>query len=564
MTKICTPNFRTWAARQFIKSFVGRTSTIDSDTISRYVSPNYVDPLYAEQEILQGSMLAASDTEAGYFYVFAGVSTDWANTIPTPNTSLQGYHYDVYDTMEFGKHVGPEDVSLLVDRHDWVSGEVYDAYSHLDPLLSTKSFFIVVEEGGDYHVFKCLDNAGGSPSTHQPSVFEYNGPGGSILTSTTPIAATNYYYKTSDGYVWAYMYSIPRQTYNKFATTEYIPLTIEQAEVPSTVGSIESILVDTQGAYHNTYLNGFVKQTFVDGVSTKFNLTTSGNDFFHIGDFYKGASIYITSGTGRGQIRNIISSDIVGSERQIVVESAFSVPLDASSQFEIAPQVSIVGDGTGALARSVVNANGQLTQIEMIDSGTGYTTANINIVSYTGYIDANANIITTNTVATATAIISPPAGLGRDLVNELYADKVGISVDFIDTAHPITSYAQFGLIVNPIFKTIDVTVIDVSGFAVGEIAYQQDDASYGVIAAIDSTNNILTLNNVRGVFDVGSEITGINTSTKTSINAIDTDTSVFTIDQLVDNSGEIIFVKNDSIVTRANGQTERVKLVFDF
>ena len=564
MTKICTPNFRTWVARQFIRSFVGKGSSVSTEKVLRYASLGYVDPYYVQEIISDSNTSVGSLTDSGYFYVFAGVNTDWGNTVPTPNTSLQGYHYDVYDTMEFGKHVTAEDVSFLIDRNDWAANTVFDAYSHLDPLLDQKMFFTVVEEGGDYHVFKCLDNAGGSPSNHKPSPFEYNASNGSILTSNTVIASTNYYYKTSDGYVWSYMYSIPRQTYDKFVTTDYIPLTIEMADSPASVGTIESILVDTNGAYHNTYLLGSVKQTFVDANPLKLNLTTSGNDFFQTADFYKGCSIYITSGTGRGQIRNIVSSDIVGSERQIVLDSGFSVALDATSQFEIAPQVLIEGDGTGALARSVVNANGQLTQIEMISPGFGYTQANVSIVSYTGFIDANANIVTTNTVATATPIISPPGGLGHDLVNELYADKVGVSVDFISNTHPITSYAQFGLLVDPLFTEVNLTVTDATGFAIGEILQQNVDVSYGVISAIDITNNIITLKNVRGVFDVGGTVVGINTTTTTSVLAFDIDTSVFTVDQLVDNSGEILFVKNDSIVSRADGQTERVKLVFDF
>ena len=564
MTKLLTPNFRTYMARQFIESFVGRERSVLSESISRYVEYAYVDPNYTEEFFVRVANDDIEFDDVGYFYVFAGVPAGWANgVIETPTPAIEDYHYNTYDTMTFGKHAVASDVSHMIKRNDWTSGTVYDQYDHTDPTLNEKNFYVITQENNEWQVFKCLDNAGGAPSTHMPSVFEYNSSSGAIVTSATAVLEANYYYKTSDNYVWMYLYSISDVNFKKFATIEYAPLPVELSAAPPQIGTLSSIVVSDQGAYHNAYATGSIKKINVNGSSQEFFVNTDGNDFFTILNIYKDSAIYITSGKGAGQIRTVTSSTIDGTERKITVDSPFFTSLDATSRFEIGPRVVITGDGTGASARSILT-DGRLTQIEMISPGSGYSYAEVTIDTVTGYYDQAGTFIETQTAGTAYPVISPPRGHARDLINDLYADKVCISVDFEGNTHPITDFSQYGLIVDPLFTSVTITVDDALGFNVGEIVIQQGNGTYGVVDSFDLTTNEVVIANVRGVFTAGGTILGTATNKYATCTAVDKNTETFEIADIVDNSGEILLINNDVTVSRADGQTERVKLIVDF
>jgi len=73
-------------------------------------------------------------------------------------------------------------------------------------------------------------------------------------------------------------------------------------------------------------------------------------------------------------------------------------------------QVSITGDGTGAIANAVVGGNGAITGFTITSPGSGYTTASVNITSATGTgASASAVVSTTGSV---TAIAVNTAGTG--------------------------------------------------------------------------------------------------------------------------------------------------------
>lgn len=568
MTKLLTPNFKTYLARQFVKSFVGRDNGFVSESLSRYVNDLYVLPNYVEDLYITLDNTNYETVDVGYFYVFAGVPTAWSTTVPpTPVSSIQGYHYDVYNNMKFGKRVTASDISYMISRYDWVANTVYAKYDHTDPLLDKKNFYVLVEEGDTYYVFKCLDNNNGSPSTHKPSAYEYLMSKSSLVNVSTAVSPDNYYYKTSDDYIWMYMYSIPRLSFEKFQTVDYIPLPRYTTELPPPIGGLESIIVTAPGAYHITHNTGTISRAKVSGDNLVYWLSLeTGADMFNYPNFYTDSAIYITDGTGAGQLRKIVSSIIVGAERQIIIESPFTVELDSTSKFEIAPAVTITGDGSGAIARSVINSADQLQQIELISTGIGYSEATVTITGNCGYYNTTGGFVTTQTLGTATAIIAPPHGHGRDLINELYADKVCISVDFIEDQHPILPYAEYGLLLDPLFKTIQVTSSSttISGFQIGEIALQKETAAFGIVSSIDTTTGTITLVNVRGSFSSSYNIVGYTTSTIITPTVINNDTNTFTIDELVDNSGEVLLIKNDALTSRDTAQTERIKLLVDF
>jgi hypothetical protein len=372
------------------------------------------------------------------FYVFTAKSLQWSNSTPLPITdSVVETDYTIFDELLFGKIVTPNDAIQMVNRYDWTSGTVYARYDDEDQDLFTKMFFVVSYENGAYHVFKCLDNAVGAQSTSQP-----------LLSQTS---ANDDAYYTADGYHWKYMYSIDTSTYNKFTTTDYIPV------VPNTFvsqyasnGAIDAIFVTSGGNNYVSYANGYFSQVSVGGNTLVHALTNGSSN----NGFYSGSALYISSGTGSGQVRKITGYTVTANQYQVSVDSVFNPQPDLSSQFSISPYVNILGDGAGAMAVAVVNTTTQSIQsINMISGGNNYSYANVYVIGNTGTLVANSSSVR--------AVMSPHGGHGFNPASELNANKLGISVTYANSeANSISTqndYSRIGLLKNPTYSTVQVT-----------------------------------------------------------------------------------------------------------
>ena len=392
------------------------------------------------------------DLANSQYYVFTARHTPLVTSYPqTITDSVNETEYQIFEELIFGKLVTTNDVKQMVDRYDWVSGTVYTAYDDADANLYTKNFFTVSYENGAYHVFKCIQNAGGIASTSQPKLSE--------------TAADDESYMTADGYFWKYMYSVDSTTFSKFATTAYIPIVVNTSVNEfSTNGSINSILVTSGGNNYVSFSSGFFTNISIGG-----NILIHGisNGSANTG-FYTGSAVYIASGTGAGQVRSIIDYNVIANSYQITVDSAFTPQPDLTSAYQIAPKVNVLGDGYGAKAISIVNGINAIDRVEVISGGYDYTYANVNITGNTGTVLTNS--------AVARAIISPRGGHGSNILSELNANKVGISVTFANSESNTISitndYSTIGILKDPLFANIELTCNTTVGFQVGETVIQ--------------------------------------------------------------------------------------------
>ena len=95
----------------------------------------------------------------------------------------------------------PNDVCLVIDRKNWVSGTIYD---NIDDTIdmSTKNFYVINREN---NVYICLGNNGGLSSTQEPTGTETN----DIVLG--------------DNYVWKFLYTVPNDKL-KFLDEKTIPI----------------------------------------------------------------------------------------------------------------------------------------------------------------------------------------------------------------------------------------------------------------------------------------------------------------------------------------------------
>lgn len=387
------------------------------------------------------------------YYLFIGKHlphTGGDSNVPTPDNATDSLENKIYSSMVAGKRLSAQDVRYMIPRIDWTYGTVYTEYKDKDPNVPGSNYFVCVNENSFYHVYKCLYNNFDSASIDEPR-----------FNDTSP---EDQYYSTSDGYVWKYMYSIDKATFNRFETKDYIPVVLNANVSANAIGgAIDVIHVEDGGQrYDNFYYGRFNSDDIaVGGNGLLFNIGKSASA---VNGFYVDCILNITEGTGKGQYRKITDYKAVNTSKQITVNSQFTVTPDVTSIYEITPAVNIYGNGTqtvNCVARAIINSasSNSVHSIEILQRGAGYLSATANVA-------ASANVGVTN-AASLSVVIPPYRGHGYDIPTELGAKAIGISVEFANSISNTVSiendYRTFGLLQQPLFANVNIKVYNDAG-----------------------------------------------------------------------------------------------------
>lgn len=419
------------------------------------------------------------------YYLTASKHTPYTtgdDTVPLPNDTVLEIENQFHEELIFGKKITSSDIMRMVPRYDWTTNTVYAQYDDRDTDLFNKSFYAAVDAGSYYYVYKVLENNNGSPSTVQPS--------------DTSESACNFI-TTGDGYKWKLMYRMSEADFTKFATSDYMPVQTSANVAGNTVqGAIDVIKVTNNGSgYVSTLVGQFAADDIRDAIPTisgsavtyRLNANAASNS-----NFYVGSSLYISSGTGAGQLRAIVGYN--STTRVVTVNTAFTTAPATDSNYLVAPNVVISGDGSGAAAYAVVasntTVNNFIQKVQIINRGSGYTYASATVVGNTGG---------TSNTASARVIIPPGRGHGSDSALELGSSQLGISVTFNNNESgyvtTFNDYRQVGILKDPLFKTVTLTLGNENGvFTSSEKVHQ---VIYKKLTGVVTTS--LTSNNITGV-----------------------------------------------------------------
>ena len=339
------------------------------------------------------------------YYVFAAKHTPFGvgqgggtdETPPVPQDTVVS-SIQVYNEMVFGKKIKSDSIINMIKRYEWTENSVYEMYRDNDTNLSSKQFYVVIDDSVELNIYKCLFNNNGAKSTQKP-----------FGKDTTPIEFPQ------DGYIWKYMYTVDQFNIRKFATSEYVPVT-PSIEISNSaiIGSIEIITVDNSGAGYNNYTIGQFPDTtaIAVGSNLKFGLDTSASS---INTFYKNCLIRMTSGVATNEYRLITDYTITNGQKVISIDRAFNNRPNAGDEYEIYPNVFVYDvSGTSSancVARAIVNSaiGNAISRVEVLTTGTDYRLATAKIKS--------ANIVSVTSDAVVTPIISPPGGHGSNINN---------------------------------------------------------------------------------------------------------------------------------------------------
>jgi hypothetical protein len=248
------------------------------------------------------AIIPLTDQPLSSLYCFLSRVKSWTNESQPPNpTQDQKYIKEVYKNIFFMKKITSFDMSPVVERIDWVSGDVY-AYYRDDVNMFELDFNgtllrrFYVRNNYD-QVFKCLWNNNGAASTVEP-IFQ---PG---------TFNANQIFQGADDYKWKYLYTISSGSKLKFLDDAWMPVGMEK-NVPNPLlkyagaGSIDVInVVDGGTGYDETVAPVTVVITG-DGQYASANVViTSGSitdvTVSNTGTNYTYANVSISSTQGSG------------------------------------------------------------------------------------------------------------------------------------------------------------------------------------------------------------------------------------------------------------------------
>jgi Bacteriophage T4, Gp8. len=307
------------------------------------------------------------------YYLF---TCDHVDDLSTVDINDCGNQTDqVYANMLFGKRISATDVVPLINKYEYQSNTVYSMYDDTDIALANEQFYVMVDEGSFLHVYKCLDNNNDSPSTIQPTFAHIAG-------------ANSDYYKTSDGYIWKYMYTFDSAQDAKFSTENFIPVIANTTVSAAAVSTqIDVVKVTGEGRKYDNYLIGtFGSQDISYGGNAQvFQIANSVAK--NSNGFYTDCVMYLSVGSGAGQFKTIQNYVSNNSGKFVILNDRFDPadPPTNGTEYQIYPQVKFKSSGhvvINAVARALVNAlaSNSIYRVEMLNKGTGYdysTTATV-------------------------------------------------------------------------------------------------------------------------------------------------------------------------------------------
>jgi hypothetical protein len=392
------------------------------------------------------------------YYVYTARPQPWANSsgdsddtaIQAVNTSVAQVELEVYRDLLYGKLIGNTDVIHVVPRYSWASNTVYANYDQSDASLYTKNFFVITTGLLDqYNVFKCIDNASGTPSTVKPT-----------------LQATKGTFTTGDGYTWKYMYTIDITANTKFTSSSFIPVTPNNDVISnSTPGTIDIIRIANGGTGYSVVESGIL-QSIVDSINVKLPDTSSS-----FNNYYSNSTIYLKSGFGAGQVREIVSYD------GITKTATLAQPVDNYLRLDFANAQLITGGGVGEIVSQTIDTVTYTASVGSLNPGDTIIQTDTGVA---------ASVLAANTTSLKVSRTNKTQSLLANSVLRSSADTGVLKTDKVNISN--SSILALGIVVDSgSGYTSNATITITSNTGAGAVANGTANAT-GKIASINIAN----------------------------------------------------------------------------
>jgi hypothetical protein len=478
--------------------------------------------------------------------------------VPPVPFDNQKEKYDIYDDIIAAKRITSDFARAVIRRYNWdlVANPKFDMwkpdYSSTPngggqvgkqaatgvTSISNAKFYVI---NSQYEVFKCLyngenpGNLSGQNATNEPKTSPSAGQGSYANGIFTEEAG-------NAGYVWKYMYTIPTDDVLRFLSTDFMPIvspsepTRQATEAAAVDGAIDVVLIENAGA---NLPNGTHYAPIIgDGAGGKVQLVVTSGALVSAtvtdpGSGYTYASVPLATGTGSGA-------------------TAYGLFSDSS----LTSSVSVGGTATGALEPVLPPQGGHGFDFEL-ELNAKRVMTNIRLT----YAEGSGDFPVDNDFRRI-GILKDPYAFGTtsfatvDTVNGLHAVKItGATADFVPDetiSQTVTGGTAFGTVVS--------WTLDSGSTTDGVLKYIQSPDLHkdlGVVRSFESNG----ANAVTGFTSLASG--NVDTTDNSSVLGV-TFASGLANPELAPNSGDMIYVENRRLITRAPDQIEDIKLVIEF
>lgn len=494
------------------------------------------------------------------------------NVPPVPLDNL-AEKYSIYDDIVAAKRITSSYARHVVRRYNWNlvdnpkfdmwkpdyfatpsgGGQVGKQTSTGATSIANAKFYIMNQ---NYEVFKCLYN-GESPSNptgvniaHEPKTNPQPGLG-------TYNASLGIYTAPDKSYIWKYMYTIPTDDVLAFLSTDFMPInavgetTRTATEALAVDGSVNVALVSKTGTLSAPAAGTYYAAMVGDGTDGVVKVTVSGNGVSAVevedpGSGYTYATVPFKTGVPLGTAG---STEAVGLFTNASLTTPATVTATDTPAIELilSPQGGHGSDFEMELNSKRVMANIRLTFIENAgDFPVDNDFRRIGIIK-------DPYVSGTSTFATA------------DTLNGLYALKItNATGDYIPDeliSQTVAGGTAKGTVVS---WTLDAGSPTPTPGTPGSGVLKYIQTPYlhkdnGVVRAFESNAS----NDIVGSQSASSGDVEVALADGTQIGGL-----IFvdgmSAPEIENNSGDIIYIENRRLITRAADQIEDIKLVIEF
>ena len=445
-------------------------------------------------------LIKANDSDASNkYYAAIGRSEAWndSDVSPTP-LRTKAEENDFRNSMQSMKLVA--DVSLVIPRYNWSSGTFYSAYDDTQ-VGNTNAYYVINANQQVYMVLRASVSATG---TAVASTVEPTGN-----TTGTP-------FKTSDGYVWKFMYSISATDANKFQSANFIPVkSIPFTNINSSVAEVEQKAVQ-DAAVHGQII-GYGIESAGAGYGSAPTLTVRGN----------GSNAAATATISGGQVVKVEVADSSDASLKVA---------NFGSGYDYA-NVEVSGGGTPSKPAKVrpILAN---------SGGLGHDAT----------VDFKASAIMFNAKPSGTETLD--FVIGQDfrqvgLIKNPQVDSAGHGGNGVSTA----------------FTSSTGRALKALNFSAVNTAFGEDKTILGATSGAkafidkDSGNSVFYHQNDDTGFKSFQAGETVNETDGTGQGVLDSAGAFETTFEVNPHTGELLYIDNRSAVTRSADQTEDIKIV---
>ena len=461
--------------------------------------------------------------------------------------------FKVYEELIAAKRVESSNVITVVPRFNWntVTNPKFDMYkpdysaapasggtakqtATGQNTLSAAKFYVM---NSNYEVFKCLYNKEDTVS-------------GGANASDMPTTANNYvtgvYTGPNDGYRWKYLYTMTTQQVMDFLSSDFMPVGTYAG--PAAVdGAIDTALIASAGSglpANKTGASSLYAPILGDGTGGIVKIETDGSGAITSaviqagGTGYTYGTVALKTGTGTGA-----GGDAYGLFSDSTLGTSETIAGSARGAIEV---IIPPAGGHGANLSNELNGKRIMVNVRLTYAeGQGDFPVD-NDFRRIGIIKdplqyGSSNYATANTLSGVYAV----RVTGTGLTSSSFGKDNLIS-------QTVTGGTAKGTVVS--WK------LDASSTTTGVLKYFQSPESHtdgGVVRAFASdASNAIT--------DAGTSVSvNVNTSYASTIEGV-TFASGLATPEIKSNSGELVYIENRRLITRAADQIEDIKLVIEF